>query len=183
MPHNKEIEEIVKDVIYNKDIDWEWDIPGDTVTYHKIYQLHGKIKETLTSYGKSQYDKGVEEGRQENLTIDIDGGSEGMSGLKVRLYTNEEMKKRFEKEFNSLYGINVSVLNSEPVMIGNPPIADLLSFINQEISDLKKSIREEIESKKLKNLLEARDNGFNEEEEMFAFNQALDEILSLKSLE
>ncbi len=87
-------------------------------------------------------------------------------------HTNEEMKKRFEKEFNSLYGINVSVLNSEPVMIGNPPIADLLSFINQEISDLKKSIREEVER-----IQKAQtDNGFGR-------IHSLDEILSLKSLE
>lgn len=43
------------------------------------------------------------------------------------------MKNRFEKKFNSLYGINVSVLNEEPVMMGNPPIADLLAFIELEI--------------------------------------------------
>lgn len=48
--------------------------------------------------------------------------------------TPTTMKERFEKEFNSLYGINVSVLNSEPVMIGNPPIVDLLSFIQSEIN-------------------------------------------------
>lgn len=46
----------------------------------------------------------------------------------------EEMKKRFEKEFNSLFGVNVSILNSEPVMIGNPPIADILAFIQSEIN-------------------------------------------------
>ena len=34
----------------------------------------------------------------------------------------------FEKEFNSLYGINVSILNTEPVIIGNPPVADILAW-------------------------------------------------------
>ena len=60
------------------------------------------------------------------------------------------MKKRFEKEFNSLFGVNVSILNSEPVMIGNPPIADILAFIQSEIdlalANRNKEIVEKIEN-------------------------------------
>ena len=43
-------------------------------------------------------------------------------------------EESFDKEFSSLYGVNVSVLNSEPVIMGNPPVADIKSFISQIIS-------------------------------------------------
>jgi len=92
-------------------------------------------------------------------------------------HTNEEMREKLFKLWKELR------LEDKTSFEEIPAVIQIENFITKEISDLKKSIREEIESKKLKNLLEARDNGFNEEEEMFAFNQALDEILSLKSLE
>jgi hypothetical protein len=44
----------------------------------------------------------------------------------------KDWETRFDEEFNSLYGINVSVLDSEPVMIGNPPVADIKDFIRNE---------------------------------------------------
>ena len=55
----------------------------------------------------------------------------------------QKIREEFEKEFNSLYGVNVSVVNSEPVLIGNPPVADILSFI---YSILDKTIKSKLEA-------------------------------------
>ena len=86
-------------------------------------------------------------------------------------HTNEEIKKRFNQhQEDNDYALGCSCEECENFII---------SFINQELSDLKKSIREEIAGKKK----EYRDfpNGYNSKEEI-EFNEALDEILSLDSL-
>ena len=60
-----------------------------------------------------------------------------------------------------------------------PAVIQLENFIKQELSNLKKSIREEIGGKK-EEIMEYYKNYDNTE---MAVKQALDEILSLKSLE
>ena len=89
-------------------------------------------------------------------------------------HTNEEMREKLFKLWKELR------LEDKTSFEEIPAIIQLENFINQEISDLKKSIREEIAGKKK----EYRDfpNGYNSKEEI-EFNEALDEILSLKSLE
>ena len=89
-------------------------------------------------------------------------------------HTNEEMREKLFKLWKELR------LEDKTSFEEIPAVIQIENFINQEISDLKKSIREEIAGKKK----EYRDfpNGYNSKEEI-EFNEALDEILSLKSLE
>ena len=89
-------------------------------------------------------------------------------------HTNEEMRGKLFKLWKELR------LEDKTSFEEIPAIIQLENFINQEISDLKKSIREEIAGKKK----EYRDfpNGYNSKEEI-EFNEDLDDLLSLKSLE
>lgn len=45
-----EIDEQVKEIMYAKDVDWNWDMQKDTLTYSKSYQLHSKIRQALSSH-------------------------------------------------------------------------------------------------------------------------------------
>jgi len=93
-------------------------------------------------------------------------------------HNNEEMRDFKEKlqEHLDLHFPKDGCKERGPALV---LFAEAIYLANKQISDLKKSIREEIAGKKK----EYRDfpNGYNSKEEI-EFNEALDEILSLDSL-
>jgi len=93
-------------------------------------------------------------------------------------HTNEEMRDFKEKlqEHLDLHFPKDGCKERGPALV---LFAEAIYLANKQISDLKKSIREEIGGKKVKV------NGVVIEQDMknLGYNQALDEILSLKSLE
>ena len=92
-------------------------------------------------------------------------------------HTNEEMREKLYKLWKELR------LEDKTSFEEIPAVIQLENFINQEISDLKKSIREEIESKKdnVWGIICEMDTNIKSEKEYAS--DIVDEILSLKSLE
>ena len=82
-------------------------------------------------------------------------------------HTNEEMREKLFKLWKELR------LEDKTSFEEIPAVIQIENFINQEISDLKKSIREEIGEKK----------DWYSGEGNEPIRKVLDEILSLKSLE
>lgn len=62
----------------------------------------------------------------------------------------KEHREEFDKEFNALYGMNVSIFNGEPVIIGNPPVADIMNWHTNSIKQILQALIERLETKKYK---------------------------------
>lgn len=97
-------------------------------------------------------------------------------------HTNEEMRGKLFKLWKELR------LEDKTSFEEIPAVIQIENFINQELSDLKKSIREEIEIEKIKALAHPiqilEDSKIHQLDNYnCGYNKAIKDVLSLKSLE
>jgi len=88
-PDSTDVDEVIKNCMYSKDIDFSMSLEDDSVIYQKSYQLFGKIKKALIRTASQEYKRGKQE-MAEALIIKADWGNQDM----IRDVCNEYIKSR-----------------------------------------------------------------------------------------
>lgn len=60
----------------------------------------------------------------------------------------KEQREEFDNKFNALYGMNVSIFNGEPVIIGNPPVADIMNWHTNSIKQILQALVDKLKEDK-----------------------------------